>query len=411
MPRNVAPGVSEADRLKDIEGLAREFNEHLLETSGNVLNGHLRCAVARCARDALQDCEGCRTLCKDAPMRDKAYRTIAQLGHQPAFTASKDSHVSEAIVNLVHALVNHQTNLDSEWYLSTIVALQNSNLVSADDIRDERARQFMIWSLFCEICVLTTISHGIHMTYLVMGKQAPTLPRTSTTEPQLIDFNTIKRQDRDVRQNDHVAFAPYLRASDVDINSSEIEKLSPEAFRAFQHNMDIYSPKVSMIFAPADLAFLDLMTDIYYVPRSAVARPHTMLDPTTRCTDQASRHDLELLGLVIAASYHCEHPKSIHGPRLSGTKEDKSINRQHKDGVLRRLAEVAANRPLDVSQLETARNELVADYSRELLIEGAGMIGLAEAETKLSGPTGQKPLTQNTQSCMKCMFGCFKLFL
>mmetsp|Transcript_3927 Transcript_3927/g.6568 ORF Transcript_3927/g.6568 Transcript_3927/m.6568 type:complete len:413 (+) Transcript_3927:60-1298(+) len=410
MTRNQAPGLSESDRLKDIEGLAREFNEHLLETPGNVMNGHLRCAVAQCARSALQDCEGCQILSKDGPSREKAFRIIANLEHQPAFTASNDSHVSEAIVNLVHALVNHQTKLDNEWYLSTIVSLRNSRILPSDIAHTPQARQFMIWSLFCEICVLTAISHGVHMTYLVMGREAPALPRTSNTEPQLVDFNAIKRSDRDVHQNDGVAFAPYLRSSDVDINSLELGKLSPQAFQALRHNMDIYSPYVSMIFAPADLDFMDLMTDIFYVPQSSVGRPHVALDPTSRCTDHVTRHDLEVVGVAIAAAYRCDYSRSLHGSRLLGAKDGNDTNhKQHKDEILQRLAKAASCRPLDMAQVEAARNELVADYSRELLIEAAGMIGVAEAETKLSGPTGQKPLTQKTQSCMKCFFGCFKL--
>jgi hypothetical protein len=298
------PGLSAAARIQDLEGLAEEFNQDLLNTPGNVLTGNFRCAVAQCARDALRDCGGCQTLSRDTCMGDEqVYRKLAKLSHEPEL-AVEDSQ--KAILNLVHALVNHQTKLSDDWYLSTCVALQDAHLIPAY-IEDEHSRQFMIWSLFCEICLLTVISHGIHMAFLVLDKDPPALPHTSNTVPLFVDFNKIKRSERKVHQSDGISFAPYLRPTDVDINSPELEKLSPEAFKSFQHNMNIHSQKIAMIFAPQDLAFLDFMMDVYYMTNSDINKPYKKLDPITRCADHVTRHDLEVVGMAVAASYDCNY--------------------------------------------------------------------------------------------------------
>lgn len=90
---------------------------------------------------------------------------------------------------------------------------------------------------------------------------------------------------------------------------------------------------------------------------------------------------------------------------LEGTKK---IGR-HRDAALQRLANAAISRPLDMEELEEARYELVTDYSQELLVEAAGMIGISEAKTKIVDATGRKPLPQNVQRFMNCMLRCCKL--
>lgn len=395
--------ISAAVRTKDLEQLAHEFNRHLLETPGNVLTGNLRCGVAQCARDALLDCAACQSF-TSTPAGVKIFRALAQLKHEPEFTASADARVVEAIVNMVHALVNHSSRLDKDWYLSTIVALRDSRLIPSYLDNDDRARQFMVWSLYCEICQLAVISHAISMTFLVLDQEPPALPQTSQTVPKFIDFNLLKRSDRNVHQNDNNSFAPYLKPSDVEISTPEMKKLSDAAMNAFQHNMNVNSSKLAMIFAPEDLAFMDFMSNVYYVPQEDANKPYKALPSASRCCSAVSRHDVEIVALTIAEAYNnCEHLQSVHGPLVEGA-------HRRGDGprtaALQRLAKAATKRDNNMQELEAARTTIVTDYGRELLVEMAAVIGYTEAVAKIAGPTGKEPVSKKLQTFLSCLFAC-----
>ena len=407
------PGLSAAARIQDLEGIAHEFNQHLLKTPGNVLNGNFRCAIAQCARDALRDCSDCQTLSrKNAARAGKGgdiYRTLAKLHHEPPLgTASQPHH---AILNLVHALVNHHTKLTAEWYQATSAALQEARLVP-DALGDKYSRQFMIWSLYCEICLLTAMSHAIHMAFLILDRDPPPLPQTSSTVPTLVDFQKIKRKDRKIHDSDSISVAPYLKPSDLNISSPELKKLSPDAFQSLLRHLDLNSANVAMIFAPQDLAFWDFLEAIWYVPRSDRNHPHKALDSTTRCTDHITRYDLETVALAVATSCDSQYCQSHHKLLQAGTKKQDKLPDDHSRTVaLQRLAQTVTMRPFSIDDLDMARNTILTDHSLELLVEAAGMIALVEAQSKIVDSTGRTPSvplsTRGILNCTLLMFRCF----
>lgn len=427
-------GIATSDRALDLEGFAHEFNQHLLNTPGTVLPGSLRCAIARCARDALQGCNACRKFSRESQQqsdplantaeerKDSVFRTMAKLNHEPPLDLDQNNglHTTngtdmnrrqhDTIINLVHALVHHQTLLTADWYGSTCVALQDTHLIP-----DDVVNQFMIWSMFCEISLLVAVSHGIHMAFLTLGRTAPLLPRTSSTAPTMLNFKNLKRSDRPLRDANRHSWAPYLLHSDMNIDSSELNKLSPEALSSLQRHMDLASGTMAMVLAPQDLAIMDFMADVYYVSSADVYRPYRPLDSRTKCPG-VTRRDLEILAVAIAEARHCEYYQSKHALLLQGTRKEYSTfdgttttTTSTRAAALERLAAAATLRPYQADQMELARNEVLQHFSLELLVEAAGTIGVMEAWTSVANATGRGPLPASRRRLLSCCvirFGC-----
>lgn len=398
-------GLSAAARSRDLNSLAREFNTHLRETPGNVLTGDLRCAVAQSARDALRDCGGCISLPASAGLKEKsAFRAIASLKHEPEFPSDKP-RIREALVTLTHGLVNHQTRFDEEWYQSTIVSLGEAGIVPPHF--KERQRQYLIWSLFCEVCLLTVVSHGINIAFLAMDKEPPPLPPSSPTSPTHFDFNKIVRKDRKVRQDGKVSFAPYLMAADVDINSQELSRLTDAGQHAVQSNLNSYSALTAMIFAPEDLAFAEFMGGVYFCDNTLEKSPYKPLDPENRCTDFFNRYDVETIAVAVADAYDSNFCREFHiANKAAAVDTNKS---EHREGALTDFAKAATMRPCSMNALSSARDNLRSDYKDETLVEAAGVIGWMEAVTKIADATGKTPIPKNVQAATACLFGCMKI--
>ena len=84
-----------------------------------------------------------------------------------------------------------------------------------------------------------------------------------------------------------------------------------------------------------------------------------------------------------------------------------------RDEALRSLAESIATRPLDLSKVATARDEVVSMLGRGVLVEAAGVAGTFEMMTKLTTSTGKlvsphKTLMRLFVHCAACVFAFLK---
>jgi hypothetical protein len=297
--------VTPLQRQESLESVAAALNDHLKGVPGTVLQAKIRLGIAKCAQQAVW-CEGCNGLVVPAgtclrPDGVKFAKLCADLDHHggPA-SKSYDSCLScsqsadevtvfpfehcklessqvSLLTSIVHAIVRHQGRLDKQWYADTIQALKASQIVPQVRKEDDPDAILAINAAFCEITYLAAMTHGIHMVFLLLDKNMPALPSfeeiPASLEPLGIHFPSLLLKQRQVQQNDKVAFAPYFLAKDIDTKSAEFQKLPPEygtlLLEETQMNM---GPWVASVFAITDLFLFRTKIAATWYPCSAMVR-------------------------------------------------------------------------------------------------------------------------------------------
>ena len=83
-----------------------------------------------------------------------------------------------------------------------------------------------------------------------------------------------------------------------------------------------------------------------------------------------------------------------------------------RDEALKSLAESIATRPLDLSEVAKARDNIVSTLGRGALVEAAGVAGTFEMMTKLTTSTGKLESPHKTlMRFFVCVAACFFGFL
>lgn len=319
------------ERFEALAEFAGKFNQHLLATPGIVLNGKLRLAVAIAARDALF-CQGCAELRQDACLyHGVAYAAIGDLEHgafpmNEAFSAP----VCSALLELIHAVINHQSKLDATWYTNTIKALDNLCLI--DKHYTGQSRRSLLCSLYCEVVTVSMLSHAVHIVCVATGRPAFPLPAfddfIEPLKPTMRDITTLFRKGRMIRQDEVRGFAPYFLAGDLDPHHVD-EYLGDGVYRQLKGSLTLLLPFLGLGFAPLELLLLEDLCKLHmydevhvsrpgaghrslvgdpHTPRLSTQyafRPHNDLDPKVHCSDVFTRYDKETVAVAMTETYDC----------------------------------------------------------------------------------------------------------
>jgi len=251
--------------LKDFES---HFINALFASPGVWLTASLRLAVAKCARAALS-CKGCDSLPPDVCLRPgtKFAGTCAKMEHI-AFPAGPPPPLADVLVNLVHAVVRHQSRLDEAWFQDTLSALDGSEVFGSATPED---RETALYSVFNEIVVLAAVSHGIHIGHRCLLEPLPPLPTnapSSAATPSMLNFKALLK--RQPRKDTSVANCPHFLFQDLDQSSPEFQKISAPARKLLA---DIQTnnkwPIVCAAWAPEEQLLITGLMHAYYIEAKA----------------------------------------------------------------------------------------------------------------------------------------------
>ncbi|CAB9499776.1 expressed unknown protein [Seminavis robusta] len=305
--------ISVSDRIGALEECAIKFKDHLIDTSGVALTAILRLAVAQCARDAVYCKECAKELPRDACLRPgtKIYGKVAAIHHSVPRLEGVSDQAEQVIVTIVHTMVNHQGRMDKDWYDDSLEAISKVGLVP-ESVQQQEKRHCLVISAFAEIMCIATMSHGINMAFLTMGRPVPRLPSQDEIlggtahgqGPLLLDWSTILKKAP--TQDLSVAFAYHFKQGDIDKKSKDYLRISEKARRDMKVYGDPLHPSICLVFAAEDIWMLHHMESIYYIPeKDMMALFRTRLDPTVRCANEFSRFDVEFVAHEVAANNNC----------------------------------------------------------------------------------------------------------
>jgi hypothetical protein len=243
-------------RLAALEQVASDFSSHLETVPGTVLGPDLRLAVAQCARDALscQECAESQQVCysKNASL----YEIYSLMKHDKPISAfsSVNQKVASTVTSIVHTVVNHQANLNRQWYEDCLKEIKTCGLIDASRYysNQDLAVTLACYSALSEIILLTAMSHGIHMLYLALDKELPKLPTKAVpSEPSYIDFSLLLHRWH--HDPDKITSSLYYLWRDVNTKSPEFLKLSVYTREHLPKVLSSMLPCVGVLFAPEDI--------------------------------------------------------------------------------------------------------------------------------------------------------------
>ena len=261
-------GISAEERIDQLRGVAEEFNDFLKKSRGVVLSGRLRIAVAHCAREALLLVGGGDNVPPPPCRHFRSHKT----GGADAFR--DETKIQSVLTKLVHEVVC-PNGLDQKWYQRTIRDLNDTTLVPRRFRKKDR--QALVWSLYCEVVLLATVSHGLGVTFLALGDdddddksvELPPVPNVDDddyTGPTYLHWWSMIHTDRTIRQDDKVAFTPFLKLSDLNLTAPEIERrMADSTVSTLLGAMDTTSVWCGMVFSPEDLEFARYFVSVYCV--------------------------------------------------------------------------------------------------------------------------------------------------
>jgi hypothetical protein len=214
--------IAPLERKQQLVDLAKRFLEsHLARTDGVNLPPDLRWAIAKCAKEALLESQGCDTLPQDTCLRPNArvFEVLADLngnnstsspkssggGGFPACVATKHDKsavVANTLLNLVRAINNHQHLLNEVWYQDTIEALSTCGLLETivvtnwakkdpkqeeekaqEDDEDLKKDEYRVYAVLSEIVLLVVMTHCIHAAFVLMDDPMPEFPPPNNRLP------------------------------------------------------------------------------------------------------------------------------------------------------------------------------------------------------------------------------------
>ena len=414
--------ISAKQRKADLMDVHDDFCQFLWDSRGVVLPRSLRCAVAQCAVD---------TLLRNLPRHHGRHRRRSehrQHHHEQSDDSDEKHHhnrhqhhavdnedigdpefqyagffhtnVSEqaaaALLPLIHDIIHRQSSLDAEWYDETINNLRCSGLIPSRFNRNKKEKQALAWSLYCEVLLLTTVAHALHVTFRLLGQDMPSLPKGNEVKegtPLYLQWWSTVREDRTIRLDSHVAFTPFLKATDLRIDSKESKRVSEAAWDVAMRSMDTVSLWCGAVLAPEDLEFARYLVSVFQVDEHQTSAPFQNLDPKSRCADVFQRSDIEKLSLEMAKAYRSDHCVSTHKVALAGTVDRHKATEELRHTLLKDLAFTMTSRPFSQTKIEEIRKQMETQLGESFWVEAAGVVGAMELMTKIGNATGKTAIS------------------
>lgn len=140
-------------RLKMLQQAAVDFSRHLETVSCAVLPPQLRLAVVKCARDALT-CQACAELQQTClPKSASFYVVCSNVKHDAPICNENNNKIAVCLTSIVHAIVNHQSNLNKTWFHDVIQAIKDSGLIPR--YSTDEGMELACYSAFADVVALT----------------------------------------------------------------------------------------------------------------------------------------------------------------------------------------------------------------------------------------------------------------
>lgn len=310
-------------RVKDIERAAEAFRSHLTTVPGPVLSPTLRLFITRCCAQAPIHNDREQPLPPGVALTDKVgistYFAWIERGHQVGAWdrfcgEDADSPLVRAplqdLVNLkrlVHDIVLRPTSLDQGWYDAALDSIRSLEAVDVDDQEDDKD-SLRIDSAFCEIIILTAVSHGINVIFFGLGREPPLLPSWSEVRhvqgPSNVRLASILRR---VRRNSALCRTPYYYWWDVDSKSPEFTKLAASTRQClWTYTVVPNLPWTGCCLSPDDLILFRRFMHLTYIQMREVLMPWTELSSDRRCAS-VCRYDLECVAAALSESRQCDY--------------------------------------------------------------------------------------------------------
>ena len=314
-------GLTTDQRRVNILKAVKIFNDHLKSRRplGSALN-NLQClGIAMCAREAVS-CEACSNLPQDVCLRpgtnffnwmERNSNIKGKENPATLFPASSETSNEKALllINLVHAIVNHQHRLDEVWYNSALSAIEKAflppaNLTNEDSDIDLESVTVRCHQILCEILAMIVSSHMLNMSFMAMGEKVPALvsieevEKASKSYPPIVPtrrMNLIKGVTRD---KSIALWSPFFCDKDIDKESLEFKDMGEPVKKwlmRFTNGGHFKGPQFCNFFSPVDAKVQFDMQRILYVGPADAAFKTTF---KTKC-DGVTRYQVE----VVAASY------------------------------------------------------------------------------------------------------------
>ena len=284
------------NRISNLQKQAAAFATYLKTTPGIILTPQLRLGIAIYARDALLKCKDEDT----CPI--SLYSYIAEI-NKPTFPVPPtnddvDENIKACLMNIIHAMINWQGKLDKKWYADCIDVLLSCGIlddyIEHNDCGDDKEElELASHVLLSEIIILTSVSHGIHTTFLALGIDVPPLPTwediTDAPEPLNIRYSSLLHRVR--RNKESISeVSPYFTKRDLNRSSSEYHGLK----KVIEQMTFAPLPYICVQFAFHDSIMLDKMLSTFYLSPVEMALHWNELDTSKRCSS-VMRSDVETL--------------------------------------------------------------------------------------------------------------------
>mmetsp|Transcript_1975 Transcript_1975/g.2464 ORF Transcript_1975/g.2464 Transcript_1975/m.2464 type:complete len:288 (-) Transcript_1975:524-1387(-) len=281
------------ERIETFAVAYNAFVEHLHTVAGVRFSQDIRFEIVKCAHHAL-NCNECS---------EKRDSLVTEYKEWPGFT-SISRKAASTLTDIIHAIIWHQDLLNKTWYLDTMNKMKACNLVQA--IADEDPG-LSYHAAFCEILVLSSVSHGFHILYLSLDLDHPPLPSTQDLKkvlpPSQIKFKSLLNK---VHNNDKFGHSPYFLWRDVNRSSSAYKKLSPSVRNLFpKYFSKPFGPFTCVGFALDDTVFLlNTFVSAFYMGKDELTMFWKPLDVSRKCP-HVSRYQIEYVAAVIASTHKC----------------------------------------------------------------------------------------------------------
>ena len=290
--------VTPDKRISNLRKQSDAFATHLKTTPGIILTPQLRLGIAICARDTLLKCKDYSGVC---PVR--LYDFIDGIQHEQTFPVPPtnddvDESIKVCLMNIIHAMINWQFKLDTTWYADCLSVLQScgilDNYIEYNDCEDDKKElELASHALFCEIIILTSVSHGIHTTFLALGIDIPPLPTweeiVDAPGPLNIRYSSLLHRVR--RNKESISeVSPYFTKRDLNRSSPEYHRIKTE----IEQMIFAPLPYICVQFAFHDSIMLDKMLSTFYLTPIEMALHWNELDTSKRCSS-VMRSDVETL--------------------------------------------------------------------------------------------------------------------
>ena len=160
-------------------------------------------------------------------------------------------------------------------------------------------------AIYCEIILLSSISHALHVLFLSLGNgvNVPALPSwqeiKGAPSPRNIRYRLLLKR---IRYNHEFSFSPFFVSSDVIRDGSEYKKIPSETWAKLPFSPIPYR---CTILAIEDFIFFRSVQAAVYLPAKDMLLRWNELGPS-KCST-VCRHDVETVAGATAKARKCTY--------------------------------------------------------------------------------------------------------